>query len=158
VRERKITTPVIMLTARDTTDDKILGLNSGADDYLVKPFSSDELVARVKTLMRRPRQSLPSMLKVDRLVLDPVTRKVFCGDKELELTLKEFVVLEYFMRNPNQVISRDQLLDNNWDFAFDSFSNVVDVHIKNLRKKLGNNNGRKKLIETVRGVGYRLNT
>ena len=158
MRQKDIATPVLMLTAKDTTDDKIFGLNSGADDYLVKPFSSEELLARVKTLLRRPKQSLPQTLKVGNIMLDPVTRKVFKNNKEVTLTLKEFGLLEYLMRNPNQVISRDDLLDHNWDFVFDSFSNVVDVHVKNLRKKIDtiDVHGNNTLIETVRGVGYRL--
>jgi len=158
MRQKDIATPVLMLTAKDTTDDKIFGLNSGADDYLVKPFSPEELLARVKTLLRRPKQSLPQTLKVGNIVLDPVARKVFKNSKEVTLTLKEFGLLEYLMRNPNQVISRDDLLDHNWDFVFDSFSNVVDVHVKNLRKKIDtvDAHGYNTLIETVRGVGYRL--
>lgn len=156
MRARKIMTPVLVLTARDETDDKIFGLDSGADDYLVKPFSFDELISRVKALMRRPNKCLPQKLEVENLILDPVSRKVHCNNEEIKLTLKEFEILEYFMRNPNQVMGRDQLLDTNWDFAFASFSNVVDVHIKNLRRKLSLY-GNGELIETVRGVGYRLN-
>ena len=153
-REKNITTPVLMLTARDVVSDKITGLDAGADDYLVKPFSFAELVARVRALLRRPTESLPVILRAGDIQLDTSTQKVTLGDNELRLTLKEFSLLEYLMRNPNQVITREQLLSHAWDFAFDSFSNVVDVHIKNLRKKL-NEHSKKEYIETVRGLGFR---
>lgn len=154
-REQGIVVPILMLTARDTVDNKITGLESCADDYLIKPFSFEELLARIKALLRRPRESLPQELKVKDLVLNPVTRKVYRSGKEIELTLKEFSLLEYLMRNKNQALSREQIFSHVWDFAFDSFSNVVDVHIKNLRKKIDRNQ-HDKLLETVRGVGYRI--
>jgi len=156
IREQNISIPILMLTARDSTDDKISALEGGADDYLVKPFSFKELLARIRAILRRPKSSMPMELKIREVVLNPGTRKVFCGKNELKLTLKEFSLLEYLMRHPNQVVNREQILDNLWDFGFDSFSNVVDVHIKNLRKKLDDDSG-KKLLETVRGIGYRLN-
>ena len=169
VRKKKIFTPILILTAKNGTDDKVTLLDAGADDYLVKPFSFKELLARIRALLRRPDESLPEELKVKGLRLNPSTRKVYRNGTEVGLTLKEFRLLEYLMRHPNQVINREQLLDNIWDFAFDSFSNVVDVHINNLRKKLnggkkssqngnGNGNGNGKVIETVRGVGYRIRT
>jgi DNA-binding response OmpR family regulator len=155
VREQQITTPILVLTARDATDDKVAALDAGADDYLVKPFSFEELMARVRALLRRPEQALPNQLVVRDLILDTTTRKVTRKGKELNLTLKEFNLLEYLMRNVDQVLTREQILDHLWDFAFDSFSNVVDVHIKNLRKKIDGNYN-EKLLETIRGVGYRI--
>lgn len=155
VREQHITTPILVLTARDATDDKVAALDAGADDYLVKPFSFEELMARVRALLRRPEQALPNQLVVHDLILDTTTRKVTRKDKEINLTLKEFNLLEYLMRNADQVLTREQILDHLWDFAFDSFSNVVDVHIKNLRKKIDGNYN-EKLLETIRGVGYRI--
>lgn len=155
VREKNIDIPILILTARDSTDDKISALDCGADDYIVKPFSFKELLARIRAILRRPKNSLPAELKVNKITLNPVTRKVLRGEKEVKLTLKEFSLLEYLMRHPNQVLNREQILDNLWDFGFDSFSNVVDVHIKNLRKKLEDENSGK-FLETIRGVGYRI--
>ncbi len=154
VRAKGIMIPILMLTARDTSDDTVLGLDAGADDYLIKPFSLAVLTARLRALLRRPMQSLPAQLKVKDIVLNTATRKVYQNIRELKLTLKEFMLLEYFMRNHDQVMSREQLLSHAWDFSFDSFSNVIDVHIKNLRKKL-DEHSTKKHIETVRGLGYR---
>ncbi|MGC8717062.1 MAG: two-component system response regulator RppA [bacterium] len=154
IREANITIPILMLTARDKTEDKILGLDSGADDYLVKPFSFEELLARIRALLRRPRSLIPEVLKVKDLTLDATSRKVFRGEKEIPLTSKEFAILEYLMRNMNQIITREQILSHVWEYDFDSFSNVVDVHIKNLRKKIGIDGDR--ILETVRGMGYRI--
>ncbi len=155
VREKKIATPILMLTARDGVNDIVSGLNVGADDYLIKPFSFEILIARIKALLRRPKPVLPMELKMNDLILNATEKKVFRNGKEVKLTLKEFSMLEYMMRHPNQVLNREQITSNLWDFAFDSFSNVVDVHITNLRKKIGDRNG--KILETVRGVGYRIN-
>ncbi len=155
VREQQINVPILVLTARDATDDKVAALDAGADDYLVKPFSFEELMARVRALLRRPEQALPNELTVRDLKLDTTTRKVTRKGKEISLTLKEFNLLEYLMRNVDQVLTREQILDHLWDFAFDSFSNVVDVHIKNLRKKIDGTH-HEKLLETIRGVGYRI--
>ncbi len=154
-REMGITTPILVLTARAETDTKVEMLLAGADDYLIKPFSFAELVARLRALLRRPTESLPEVLKVGELELNPTERKVSRSGKEIPLTLKEFGLLEYFMRHPNQVVNREDLLNHLWDFNYVGFSNVVDVHVKNLRRKLGdeNNNG---VLETVRGIGYRL--
>ena len=149
IREKEIKIPILVLTAKSGTDDKINLLDLGADDYLVKPFSFKELLAR------RPENILPNELKTKDLILNPSTRKVYRGGKEVKLTLKEFRMLEYLMRHPNQVVNRDQILDNLWDFTFDSFSNVVDVHMKNLRRKI-DGSGKKSLLETIRGIGYRL--
>ncbi len=155
LRAKNIFVPILMLTAKDTVEDRIQGLDAGADDYLIKPFSFEELLARVRALLRRPQSSLTRELKIKDLTLNTVTRKVFQGKKEILLTLKEFSILEYFMRNPNQVLTRDQILSHVWDFSFDSLSNVVDVHLKNLRKKLETHK-HEAFIETVHGVGYRL--
>lgn len=155
IRERGINTPILILTAKNTTTDKVTLLNAGADDYLTKPFSFIELVARLQALMRRPDETLPNELMVGTLRLNPGTHKVFCDEKEVKLTVKEFALLEFFMRHPNQILDREHILDHVWDFNFNSFSNVVDVHVKNLRKKLGQSE-EKILIETVEGVGYRL--
>jgi DNA-binding response OmpR family regulator len=155
VRAMNITTPILVLTARDATDDKVQALNEGADDYLAKPFSFEELSARIRALLRRPEQSLPVELTIKDLVLNTTTRKVRRRNDDIPLTLKEFSLLEYLMRHPNQVITRESLIDHLWDFAFDSFSNVVDVHIKNLRRKIDNDYD-DKLLETIRGVGYKI--
>lgn len=155
IRSRDITTPILILTAKTEVDSKVDLLLSGADDYLVKPFSFEELSARIKALFRRPKKSLPQILKVGSIELNPVSRKVSKGKNEVSLTLKEFVLLEYFMSNPNKVVNREELLSHLWDFNYSSFSNVVDVHIKNLRKKLGSKDVGG-VLETVRGVGYRL--
>ncbi len=155
IRRQNIVIPILVLTARDATDDKVTALDAGADDYLVKPFSLEELNARLRALLRRPEQMLPVELTIRDLVLDTATRKVYRGSQEIPLTLKEFNLLEYLMRHPDQVLTREQILDHLWDFAFDSFSNVVDVHMKNLRKKIDGDTG-EKLLETIRGVGYRI--
>jgi len=155
-RKVNITIPVLMLTAKDATEDKIAGLDSGADDYLIKPFSFDELTARLRALLRRPKEVLPVELKIKDIILNTTTRKVTCAGKEIPLTLKEFMVLEYLLRHPNRVITRDELYDHAWDFAANAFSNTVDVHIKNLRKKINYDGHHEKILETIRGVGYRL--
>jgi DNA-binding response OmpR family regulator len=153
IRQQNITLPVLMLTAKDTTKDKIIGLDAGADDYLIKPFDFEELLARVRALLRRPKEALPLVLSTNGIILNSTTRQVTVMGRALTLTLREFAVLEYFMRNLNQVLTREQILAHVWDFSYNSFSNVVDVHIKNLRKKLGATYGRH--LETVRGLGYR---
>ena len=155
MREMNITIPVLVLTARNETGTKVQLLQSGADDYLVKPFSFAELVARIRALLRRPTESLPTMLKVGELELNPSERRAYRGGKEIPLTLKEFGLLEYFMRHPNQVVNREDLLNHLWDFNYVGFSNVVDVHVKNLRRKLDDGDGGD-VLETVRGIGYRL--
>jgi DNA-binding response OmpR family regulator len=155
VREKNISTPILILTARDGETDIIAGLNAGADDYLVKPFSFKVLLARIQALLRRPKQALPSILKTNEITLNPLTKKVFVRDREARLTLKEFGLLEYLMRHPNQVMNREQIISNLWDFAYDSFSNIVDVHITNLRRKIGDRDGR--ILQTVYGVGYKIN-
>ncbi|MCE9541790.1 response regulator transcription factor, partial [Candidatus Kaiserbacteria bacterium] len=154
-REMGITIPILILTARNETDTKVQLLTSGADDYLVKPFSFAELVARVRALLRRPTEALPENLSVGDLELNTAERRVMREGKEIELTLKEFGLLEYFMRHPDQVVNREDLLNHLWDFNYAGFSNVVDVHVKNLRRKLDAGNSRS-VLETVRGIGYRL--
>lgn len=155
VREMGVTLPILVLTARNETETKVQLLLAGADDYVVKPFSFEELAARVQALMRRPQEAMPQTLKVHDIELNPVERRVLRNGKEIPLTLKEFGLLEYFMRHPNQVVNREDLLSHLWDFNYASFSNVVDVHVKNLRRKLDDSGGAN-VLETVRGIGYRL--
>ncbi len=154
IRDKNILMPIIMLTAKDTTEDKIFGLDIGADDYMVKPFSFNELLSRIRALSRRPRELLSVELTVGDVVLNPSTNKVYYNGREILLTLKEFRLLEYFMIHAGQVLTRQQILDHLWDFSFDTFSRVVDVHINNLRTKLNKKNN-EDIIETIRGVGYR---
>ncbi|HEX4680396.1 MAG TPA: response regulator transcription factor [Gaiellaceae bacterium] len=151
LREREIWTPVLMLTARDAVEDRVAGLDAGADDYLAKPFAFDELLARLRALTRRAPTERPTLLIVGELRLDPAARRVWRADAELELSGKEFTLLELFLRNAGAVLSRDQLLDGAWDMSFERRSNVIDVYVRNLRAKVGRDT-----IETVRGVGYRL--
>jgi DNA-binding response OmpR family regulator len=155
IRKESVKTPVIMLTARDTVEDRITGLDSGADDYLVKPFSFEELLARIRACLRRPRETLPGELKVKDLVLDGARARVVRAGREVKLTLKEFRLLEYFMRHPGRVMTKEQIINNLWDFDFDAESNVVEAHMKNLRKKVDSGYA-DKIFETVRGVGYKL--
>lgn len=157
VREAGVTTPIIVLTARDETDMKVDLLNLGADDYLPKPFSFDELVARMNAVLRRPEQALPSVLSIRDITLDPAKHTVTKGGQEVSLTLKEFSLLEFFMRHPNEAVKRETVLDHVWSFDFPAFSNVLDVHMKNLRKKLDDYGESDPLFETIRGIGYRLN-
>ena len=152
-RDGDITIPILMLTALDATDDKVHGLDAGADDYLAKPFAFKELLARVHALLRRPKQTLPALLLAGDLNVNTTSRVVTYKNKNVSLTLKEFMVLEYMMRNLGKVITRDELYSHAWDFADSSFSNTVDVHIKNLRKKIHDNG---KIIQTIRGVGYKM--
>jgi two-component system, OmpR family, response regulator len=155
LRANGVWAPVLMLTARDAVQDRVAGLDNGADDYLVKPFAFAELLARLRALMRRVNGERPSVLEVGDLTLDPATRQVRRGGAEIVLSAKEFALLETFMRRPGEVLSRLHLLEHAWDFAYDARSNVVDVYIRNLRKKIDEPFGRRSL-ETVRGVGYRL--
>lgn len=155
IRKIGISTPIMILTAKGGADNKVSLLDTGADDYMQKPFELKELFARIRALTRRPKVSLPVELKAGALMLSPNTKKVFRNKKEINLTLKEFRLLEYLMRRPNQVVKRVDLVDNIWDFNFDSLSNIVDVYINRLRDKIDNTK-KKKLIETIRGVGYKL--
>jgi two-component system OmpR family response regulator len=151
LRNAGVWTPVLMLTARDSVDDRVGGLDAGADDYLTKPFSLAELLARLRALARRGDVERPTELVVGDLRLDPASRRVWRGATEVQLSPKEFALLETFMRRPGQVLSRLQLLEHAWDFAYEHRSNVVDVYVRYLRQKLGRD-----LLETVRGAGYRL--
>jgi two-component system OmpR family response regulator len=144
-----------MLTARDSVEDRVTGLDMGADDYVVKPFAFAELLARLRALVRRGDAERPSVLEVDDLRLDPATRRVSRGSTEIKLSSKEFAVLETFMRRPDEVLSRLNLLEHAWDFAYDNKSNIVDVYIRHLRNKIDKPFDCASL-ETVRGVGYRL--
>ncbi len=155
-RDAGVTTPIIILTARDETEYKIELLNCGADDYIAKPFSFDELVARVNAVLRRPEHALQTTLTVRDIELDATKRIVKKAGKTIPLTLKEYSLLEFFMRNPDEALTRESILDHVWSFDFPGFSNVLDVHMKNLRKKLDSHDD-SPLFETVRGVGYRLN-
>lgn len=154
-REEGVTTPIIMLTARDETDMKVKLLNMGADDYIVKPYSIEEVAARINAVLRRPETSLPTVLTVRDICLDPAKHVVTKDGKEVALTLKEFSLLEFFMRNQGEALKREAVLDHVWSFDFPAFSNVLDVHMKNLRKKLDDYDD--PLFETIRGIGYRLN-
>lgn len=156
LREKGIALPVIMLTAKDGANDIVAGLNTGADDYIVKPFSFEILLARIRAILRRPPDKIIKELQAKNVVLNPLTKEVRRDQEKINLTLKEFSILEYLMRNPGVVLTRDQILANAWDFAFDSFANVVDVHITNVRKKIGDTGG--EIIETIRGVGYKINS
>ena len=156
-REWQVTTPILILSAEKETGKKVELLMAGADDYLIKPFSFAELSARMHALLRRPKEMTPGILEAGNIRLHPAERKVFRDDVEIMLTLKEYALLEYFMRNPNRVINREDLLTHLWDFNYASFSNVVDVHVKNLRHKLDGGTT-VNMLETVRGVGYRLRT
>jgi len=147
--------PILMLTARDAVEDRVRGLDAGADDYLTKPFAFGELLARVRALTRRAVAERPAALVVGDLTLDPAGRTVRRGETPVELTAKEFAVLEYLMRHRGEVLSRTQLIEHAWDFAFEGDSNVVDVYIRYLREKVDRPFGRRS-IETVRGAGYRL--
>ncbi|HXG45641.1 MAG TPA: response regulator transcription factor [Gemmatimonadales bacterium] len=153
LRDRGVTTPILVLTAQDAVDFKVQALRSGADDYVTKPFAFEELLARVEALGRRPQQLAPRCLQVGDLTLDPATREVTRGGKPIELTPKEYAVLEYLMRHAGRVMSRTLITEYAWDYHFDPGTNIVDVVINRLRKKVDAGHP-KKLIHTVRGVGY----
>jgi two-component system, OmpR family, response regulator len=155
LRSEGIWTPVLMLTALDAVEDRVRGLDQGADDYLVKPFSFAELLARLRALVRRELVERPTVLEVGNLRLDPATHEAWRGDTALELSPKEFSLLETLMRRPGEALSRFQLLEHSWDYHFEKRSNVVDVYIRYLREKVDRPFGVES-IETVRGVGYRL--
>jgi two-component system OmpR family response regulator len=155
IREAGVWTGVLMLTARDSVQDRVSGLDCGADDYLVKPFSFSELLARLRALARRGGQPRPTQLVVDDLVLDPASHRVWRGETEIRLSTKEFTLLETMMRRPGVVLDRSQLLEYAWDYGYENRSNVVDVYIRYLRRKIDLPFDRSS-IETVRGAGYRL--
>lgn len=155
LRSGGIATPVLMLTARDAVEDRVAGLDGGADDYLLKPFSHAELAARLRALVRRGPVERPTTLAAGSLRLDPATRHVWRGDAPIELGAKEFALLEALMRRPGEVLSRLELLERAWDLAYENRSNVIDVHVASLRAKIDRPFGVRS-IETVRGAGYRL--
>ncbi len=155
LRAKKINTPILMLTAKDTVEDRVRGLDTGADDYLVKPFAFNELLARVRALLRREGTSKSPELRVGDLTLNALTRQIWRGQRLIELTTKEYVILEYLMRHPNVVVTRTMIEEHAWDYDFDSLSNLVDVYIRRLRRKI-DTEGEDSLIQTVRGAGYRL--
>jgi two-component system OmpR family response regulator len=155
LRERGLWVPILMLTARDAIEDRVEGLDRGADDYLTKPFAFAELLARLRALVRRGPVERPNELRVGDLRLDPAMRHVWRGDVEIHLSAKEFALLETFMRRPGHALSRERLLDHVWDYEYERRSNIVDVYVRYLREKLDRPFGTES-IETVRGVGYRL--
>jgi heavy metal response regulator len=153
LRKQKVATPVLLLTVRATIEDKVLGLDAGADDYLTKPFAFQELLARIRALLRRRAEAEPPILQVADLILDPAQRSVSRGGERIDLTTREFALLAYFMRNPGRVLTRTMISEHVWDYNFDTMTNVIDVYVNYLRKKI--DAGREpKLIHTVRGVGY----
>jgi len=153
IREKEVAAPVLCLTAKDTVEDIVAGLDSGSDDYLTKPFAFAELLARVRALMRRGSQDRGADIVYADLRLDPVAHKVWRGTEEIDLTAKEYALLEYFMRNPETTLTRTMIAEHVWDYTFDSFTNIIDVYVNYLRKKVDRDHA-KKLIHTVRGVGY----
>ena len=153
LRQQKVNTPVLLLTVRATIEDKVLGLDSGADDYLTKPFAFQELVARVRALLRRRAEAEPALLQMADLTLDPAQRIVSRGGEKIDLTSKEYALLEYFMRNAGRVLTRTMIIEHVWNYDFDTMTNIIDVYVNYLRKKI--DSGREpKLIHTIRGVGY----
>ena len=155
LRKDGVWAPVLMLTARDGVEDRVAGLDGGADDYLTKPFSFAELLARLRALVRRGPVDRPVQLEAGELKLDPATRQVWRGKQEIGLSAKEFALLETFMRRPGEVLSRYQLLEHAWDYEYENRSNIVDVYVRYLRRKIDKPFGTDS-IETVRGIGYRL--
>jgi two-component system response regulator MprA len=153
LRSAGFTTPILMLTARDSVPDRVAGLDSGADDYLIKPFAFDELLARLRALLRRRAATEEETLAFADLRLNPATREVWRGNRRIELTAKEFDVLELFMRHPRQVLTRDILYERAWGYDFVGESNIIEVYVRYLRSKL-EEEGQSRLIHTVRGVGY----
>lgn len=153
LRKEQVRTPVLILTARSQVDEKVQGLDAGADDYLTKPFAIEELLARVRALLRRGSGEPSGILQVEDLVLNPATREVTRGGQRIELTAKEYALLEYFMRNPGRVLTRPMIAEHVWNLDFDTFTNVIDVYVNYLRNKIDRGRERK-LIQTVRGSGY----
>jgi DNA-binding response OmpR family regulator len=155
LRAKAVSTPILMLTAKDSVEDKVTGLDTGADDYLVKPFAFSELLARIRALLRREVLPKTQRVQVGDLSLDPQSREVWRDGSRLELTAKEYSILEYFMRRPNAVVTRTMLGESVWDYEFDGLSNVIDVYVRRIRQKI-DRDGQASLIQTVRGAGYRL--
>ena len=155
LRAKKVNTPILMLTAKDSVEDKVTGLDSGADDYLVKPFAFSELLARLRALLRREVLPKVQKLQIGELALDPQSREVWRNGDRVDLTAKEYAIIEYFMRRPNAVVTRTMLGESVWDYEFDGLSNIIDVYVRRLRRKI-DRDGQESLIQTVRGSGYRL--
>ncbi len=155
LRKEKIQTPVLILTAQSKVDQRVKGLDAGADDYLTKPFAIDELLARVRALLRRGPAESPGIFQIDDLMLNPATREVTRGGQRIELTVKEYALLEYFMRHAGRVLTRPMISDHVWNQDFDTFTNVIDVYVNYLRNKIDRGRARK-LIHTIRGSGYML--
>jgi heavy metal response regulator len=153
LRQDHVAAPVLLLTVRATIEDKVLGLDAGADDYLTKPFAFQELVARVRALLRRRAEAEPTVLRIDDLTLDPARRTVTRGGEEIDLTPREFALLDYFMRNPGRVLTRTMIAEHVWDYSFDTSTNVIDVYVNYLRRKIDAGRA-SRLLHTVRGVGY----
>ena len=156
LRRQGLKTPILLLTARDAVEDRVQGLDSGADDYLVKPFAMSELLARLRALLRREGSSKSGLLQVGDLVIDPATHFVERNGQDIRLTAREYTLLEYFMRHPNQLITREMVENHLWNYDFESISNVVDVYVRRLRRKIDDPFEGSKMLETVRGAGYRL--
>lgn len=156
LRREGLKTPILLLTARDAVEDRVKGLDSGADDYLVKPFAMSELLARLRALMRREASSKSGLLQVGDLVIDPATHFVERNGQDIKLTAREYTLLEYFMRHPNQLITREMVENHLWNYDFESISNVVDVYVRRLRRKIDDPFGEPRMLETIRGAGYRL--
>jgi len=156
IRRQRHRTPILLLTAKDAVADRVSGLDAGADDYLVKPFAFAELSARLRALSRRPAELVDPVLTAGEIRLDPATRRVWRGDEEIALGNRQFRILEYLVRNPNRVVTRAMIADHVWDYDFPTVTNVIDVHIRAIRKELGDAYPGE-IIQTVRGVGYRLN-
>jgi DNA-binding response OmpR family regulator len=155
LRAKGVNTPILMLTAKDSVEDKVAGLDTGADDYLVKPFAFSELLARIRAVMRREILPRPQKLQAGEVSLDPQSREVWRDGGRLDLTAKEYAILEYFMRRPNALVTRTMLGESVWDYEFDGLSNIIDVYVRRLRRKI-DKEGEASLIQTVRGAGYRL--
>jgi len=158
MRDKGKHTPVLILTAKDKIKDRVEGLNIGADDYLTKPFSFDELLARVKALFRRPKKSLGTLLKADNLIMDTINLKVDRGDKEINLTPTEFKLLEYLLRNQDRVLNKQEIINHAWDWDANILPNTVEVYIKYLRNKIDKTKFGRPLIETIRGYGYKISS
>ena len=155
LRAKNVNIPILMLTAKDSVEDRVLGLDTGADDYLVKPFAFSELLARLRALLRREVLPRVQKLQAGDLSLDPQSREVWRDGARMDLTAKEYAILEYFMRRPNAVVTRTMLGESVWDYEFDGLSNIIDVYVRRLRRKI-DREGQDSLIQTVRGSGYRL--
>jgi DNA-binding response OmpR family regulator len=155
LRAKNVNTPILMLTAKDSVEDKVTGLDCGADDYLVKPFAFSELLARLRALLRREVLPRVQKLQAGDLSLDPLSREVWRDGSRMDLTAKEYAILEYFMRRPNAVVTRTMLGESVWDYEFDGISNIIDVYVRRIRRKI-DREGQDSLIQTVRGAGYRL--